>query len=249
MMKRVSVGAVLWMLILAPTAARAQPSGWTERFLVSASGAFQGTRTDFRDAITFTEFVEEGRIDTGYEVESGPALDGLAAVRLFGNFGVGVGVSYFTRRDAAALEARVPHPFFFDRHRSVSSGIPGARRTEIAAHLQAVFLQPLTSAFDLLLSGGPSLVTVEQTLVSRIEYAHTFPFDEATFQSAGTRRDRQRGVGVNVGADLTWRGWRHVGIGGGVRFIDAQVDLRSEGHDVEVDAGGLQGTVGLRLRF
>lgn len=249
MTKPVFIAVVIGAALVCPEPAAAQPTGWSERFLISASGAFQGTATDFSDSITFTEFVEEGRINTGYEVDTGPAFDGLVAVRLVGNFGVGVGVSYFTRRDAAQVDARVPHPFFFNRHRTVGGEVPSIRRSEVAAHLQAVYLQPITRTFDLLVSGGPSVVTVEQTLVSRIEYAHAFPFDDATFQSAGTRRERERVAGFNVGADLTWRLWRRVGIGGGVRVIRARADLLSTGHDVQVDAGGVQGSLGIRAKF
>ncbi len=236
------------LLLLHPLPLLGQTSGWSERFLVVASGTFQGTSTKFTDTLTFTELVEEGRVDSGYRIESGPSFDGLAAVRLIGNFGVGVGVSYFTRRDVAQVEAQIPHPFFFNRHRTVSGEIP-ARRTEVAGHLQAVYLQPITRAFYALLSVGPSRVTVDQTLVSRVAYTHEYPFDTATFQSADTSRARERANGFTVGADLTWRVWRAVGLGGGVRFIRAHVDLPSRGHDVTVDVGGTQVGGGVRLRF
>ena len=80
------------------------------------------------------------------------------------------------------------------------------------------------------LSGGPSVVRIEQSLVTDVKYDESYPFDEATFRSAGTRRAKASAAGFNAGADVRWMFARSYGLGAVVRYSRATVDLGTVGN-------------------
>ncbi len=99
------------------------------RVFIHVNGGLQTTSTDFADNIVFTEFVEDGDLDATYGIDSGVIIDIGGGVRLPGNLGVGVGLSRFLKSNDASVDARIPHPFFFDRHRAISGSAAGLTRT------------------------------------------------------------------------------------------------------------------------
>src|SRR5262245_37285189 len=96
-----------------------QPARRFDRFYISINGAFQ-TAEDFTEDVTFVENAENGSFSTDYSVESGPALNISGGYSITRNFAVGAGVTRFSHSTPISLTASVPHPFFFNRQRSVS---------------------------------------------------------------------------------------------------------------------------------
>ena len=45
------------------------------RVFISVNGGLQASSTDFTDNIVFTEFLEEGDLDTAYSIDSGAVID------------------------------------------------------------------------------------------------------------------------------------------------------------------------------
>jgi hypothetical protein len=228
----------------------AQPDPVPARVVISLSGGMQAAPTTFSDRFEFGRNLENASVEVQYGLQPAILFDGGIGIRLWQNVGAGVAVSHATRDDSADIDARIPHPFFFERLRTVTGSQSGINRTETAAHVQLQYSIATTPSVTLVLSAGPSWLNVAQELVTDVEYDETFPYDEATFRSAPARRSTASAIGFNAGAELRWMFARHVGAGGFARFTRATVDL--ETHDsrrIAVRAGGVQAGGGLRIAF
>jgi hypothetical protein len=242
---------VAWIAIATALLTWASPAtAQNSRVFISVNGGSQASSTDFADNVVFTEFLEEGDFDATYGIESGAIFDIGGGVRLPFNLGIGVGVSRFDKSNDASVNARIPHPFFFDRDRSIAGSAASLTRTETAVHLQVRWLAPIPGAVELSVFGGPTYVSVTQGLVTAVEFSQTYPFDVATFTAAASGTQSESAVGYNVGVDVGFFFSRYVGIGALVRFSRASLDLVSEDNGpISVDTGGLHAGGGLRLRF
>jgi hypothetical protein len=244
----VQLAAVMAMVGAAAVGADAQDRA--PRGHLSVNGTFQGSRNDFGDRFEFESNAEQGSAALDYGVETGPAFDGGAGIRVWRSLGIGASVSYFTAEHTARAEARVPHPFFDNRLREVSGGIGGLARTEVAVHLQVMYLLDPPGPLRLVLTAGPSLFAIDQDIVDTVQVWEEYPFDEAALTGGRLRPSSGSSLGFNVGADLTWMIGRRLGVGGLVRFSRASVDLDAPGgRPLGVDAGGLQAGGGLRILF
>ena len=246
-------------LLASVSPAAAQPR---ERVYVGVSGAAQLTRHPFTDGFTFDVNRERGNTDTRYPVEGGPAVDAGVAFRLWQGLAAGVSVTSFTRDVDAEISSRLPHPFFFSRHRELE-GITQASRTERAIHAQALYRLPLSKTLAVWLFGGPSFVRVEQdvvapapdpSLAAGVRYDEAFPYDAVTFRSANVVQVNGSATGFHAGADAAWMFNRHVGIGAIVRYtaVTVDVDLPPSGAGARrksLDAGGALAGGGIRIAF
>ena len=219
------------------------------RLRVSIDGGFvAGTRT-FSGTRTFTEFAEQGNIESQYEEEPGPGFEAGLLWRFGRRLGVSAAVS-FDRRDAGGtFAAALPHPLYFGAPRRVTGDFGGGSQRETAVHLDLAFLggseRLQWSAF-----AGPSLIAVEVDLLQRVDYTQAYPFDTVTVTGTPLAPTDGRAVGFNVGAGLDWHVARHLAIGTQVRFSRATVGLEPTATDrVDVDAGGVHLTAGIRLDF
>jgi opacity protein-like surface antigen len=240
------------MLVLAGTAATAQAQNkkWTDRGFVSLNAGFRPTETTFDDNVTFTVYAEQGDFDAKYKTPAGPILDVSGGVRLWRNLGVGVGVSTYRKGTAASITGRIPHPFFLDRRRDVTGDSGRLQREEIAAHLQAVWMIPVTTRIDVALFGGPSYFSVKQPLVDSLRYDESYPFDTATLSGANASTRKKSKAGFNVGGDVTYMMTKLIGFGGNVRVTHTRLRLSStDGGTMDVDVGGAQAAAGVRFRF
>jgi hypothetical protein len=237
------------MVVSGAIASGAAAQERAERVWVSVNGGVQATSNDFSDEFDIERYVETGTVRTEYPVDRGTLIDGGVGVRVWRQLGVGVAVSHVSSSGDASIDARIPHPFFDNRHREVQGTI-GSTRRETDVHVQLAYLVPTRGPLRVVLSGGPSAMNVEQTIVTDIRYAETYPFDTAEFSGAPTRNASKVGIGFNVGADVAWMFTRTIGVGGLVRFAHASVKLDA-GNDrrVSVDAGGLQVGGGVRISW
>ncbi len=234
--------AAAWLL---PAPAAAQVGGYFS-FNVGA----QATSTRFDDHVEFTEFHEDGDFDAAYSVDPARVIDASGGLRLASGLGFGIGVSRIEKRDPASIEARLPHPFHFNRPRSITGSVPGLTRLENALHVELRWFAPIADAVELSLFGGPTFFDLEQDLVTAVEYEHTYPYDEAAFVGAPTAVREASAIGFHAGADAGFFLSRAFGVGATLRYSSGSAKLTS-GNDrlVTVDAGGLQVGGGLRLRF
>jgi hypothetical protein len=238
---------ILFILTL-PSTAFAQTAPGT-RYLLSINGGVQALPNDFTQDGTFQEFLEEGTFTADYALKAPLQVDGAFLFRAWDQMHLGVAVSFLDGDTDTAITARVPHPFFFDRHREVS-GSDDLKRRETATHVLLAWPFAMGNSAVLMISGGPTFFHVEQDVVDDIAYDQTFPFNEASFREAITAHVTENTVGLNAGLDLGWYFSRRFGIGLLVRYSYASVDLRvSDRNSVSSDAGGLHTGGGIRVRF
>jgi hypothetical protein len=228
--------------------ARAQEP-WPERIWISAGGGLQSAGSGFDDRFERPLYAENERVEVDYPVKSGALIDVRGGYRVWKRVAIAAGVTRFTRRADARVDAQLPHPFFDNQLRQVE-GTASALRGETAAHLQIGWMQPLSDRLRLVLTAGPSFVNVEQTLVTSVQFSEAYPYDTAQYSGAATRRATRGSAGFNAGADVTWMFGRRIGAGAAVQFTRARVRLAtSDDRRIAVDAGGVQSAAGIRVFF
>lgn len=228
--------------------ALASPAFAQSRFFVSVNGAWQATANDFEDSSTMTVNAEEGEQSLDYRVKAAPTFDVSGGMRLNARFTVGAGVSRFSVSTPAHFTASVPHPFFFNRDRTVEADFDNADRQELAVHAQVRWLMPLGDRLELALSAGPSFFKVRQQFPLP-NYGEAYPYDTLEVVSVVAEISSGSTVGFNVGGDVSYFFARNVGVGGLVQFSGATLDMDVEDRDVTVKAGGLRVGAGIRVRF
>jgi hypothetical protein len=216
---------------------------------VSFNGVYQSSSTTFKTTSTIDKNHEQGELSTTHSILPGPVYDISAGGRIKGNLGIGYAASYFRRTEVGEISGGVPHPFYFNQPRAIS-GQSNLRREDLAIHLHAMWLVPVTESFQVALFGGPTYFRVTQQMVQNVEIAEEYPYDEVQLTSATTTQEHGSKVGMNAGVDLSWFFSEHVGVAGIVRYSRAVVSLPStSGSPTSIEAGGLHPGAGIRVRF
>jgi hypothetical protein len=241
--------AAAWLLA-APSVALAQSASKPTRFTIGVSGGVQQAAEDVSDHFTFAKNIETETVDVKYPMKPWTLIDLAAGYRMWKNLGVGVAVSVTSGKGTAEVTASVPHPFFFNQPRTVTGTENDITHSETGVHLQLQYLVPASGHLHFILEGGPSWVNVEHEVVTDVTITESYPYDAAAFGGAVTKSTKGSAAGFNAGIDVTWLFAESVGIGGIVRYTRADVDLKAvEGRSLTMKAGGLQGAVGIRVRF
>jgi hypothetical protein len=210
----------------------------------------QSATKSFTDTFTETVNVETATYGTTFGKKGGNIIDASVGIRLVQQLYVGVAFTQTSHSADAAVTASVPHPFFFNRNREASGTAAGAKRNETGTHIQATWRMPVTSAIDVSVFGGASILQVEQTFVDKVIVNQAFPFDTISFQSATVAQKSGNGVGGHVGGDVTYRLAQRIGVGAQVRFVTATAKINvATNRSVDVDAGGVSVTGGVRVFF
>jgi hypothetical protein len=221
-----------------------------ERGFVSINGGYRVSSNDFQDRGHFRANAEEGNFDTEYRVASGPAFDVFGGFLITPRSGVGAGVSRYSRSTPVAFVGSVPHPFFFNRPRSVSREVIGLHREELALHVQMYRVLSLSRTLQVTFSAGPSFFRTRQGVVTGFVYGDAYPYDEASFQRAETMDVTSWTAGFNAAGDFAVFFTPQMGVGFSAQYAGATGALQSAAggtHDVKV--GGVSTGAGLRFRF
>jgi hypothetical protein len=244
----VLVSSVLGSLLIGlsvESRAQATPT----RGSLRVNGGYQLTTNDFTNGATTREHAEDGRLDTTYVVKGGPSFDVAAGGILWRRLSLGAGVSRYTAPTPASIRASIPHPFFFDHHRSVSGDAAGLTREELAVHLQVGGVFPVGTRLQVMIFGGPSFFQVTQGLVTDITITNDYPYDAAQFSRATTNYAKGSQLGFNAGGDLAFFLTRHVGLGATAQLSGTTVAVAAGATSQDVKVGGVRVSGGLRLRF
>lgn len=244
-----AVLALTALTLAAAPRADAQTADPPARVRIWMHGGFVPGASNFAGTQTFTEFAEQGRIDAQYHQDAGPVFEIGLGLRLGRRLGLTAAGSFGRRDGTGSFTATLPHPLYFGAFRPASGDFRGTSQREKALHLDLALLGG-SSRLQWSAFAGPSLIAVRAELVQRVEYTQAYPFDTVTVTGTPLAETRNHAFGFNVGAGLDWRVARHVAIGTQLRFSRATVSLEPTAEDrVEIDAGGLQLTGGLRLDF
>ncbi len=233
-----------------PAPRAAARRGPNSRGLISASGLFQPTTASFTDARDITYFREIATRSGEYDVDGGPGFDIGAFARVWRNFGLGVSLSQVTRSGEAAYSGRYPHPFFFGQNRSADLTVPDVNRSETGVHVAAAYLLPSSGRFRLVLFAGPSFYSVSQDVVDDITVSEAYPFDSITLAVGARSELSESMVGIHGGADVAWYFNQRIGVGALLRYATATKSVAvGSGKSFDLEAGGFQAGLGLRVRF
>ena len=248
-MRPILTTIVLLVTLGAASPARAQTRDWPERFWFGVSGGIQPTVNSFDDEFEKPLYQETERVTIDYPVKSGALIAASGGMRVWKKLAIGVGVTRYNRRGSATVTARLPHPFFDNQFREIE-GTTTTTRKETAAHLLVGWMMPLGDKLRLIVTAGPSVLSVGQTLVTDVQFAETFPYDTAEFTAATTSNATRTATGFNAGADVSWMFSRRIGAGGLVQVTRARSRLNAgSGRTISVDAGGAQVALGIRVFF
>ena len=185
-------------------------------------------------------FGETATISTSQGIKNGPMFDVTGGYRVWHRLAFGIGFSRFSSTSDGNVVAAIPSPLFFNQLKTVTATQTGLVHSENGIHLQAVWLIPVTTKFDVSVAVGPSFIAVSQDVP-----AVTIPAGTQTL-SVTTGSEQATAKGVNVGFDLNYLFTRNYGAGLFLRYAGGHVDLPSA---PGLSVGGLQAGIGARIRF
>ena len=254
MQSRLAVGgAVVWLLVMAvATSADAQTRVPEQRYFVSIDGGGQSGSQQLQDLGEAGElFGEPILLDTSYNIDrSGGMFRGTATMLLRRRLGIGVGFTRTTSTGDAGVTVQAPHPIFLNRPRLVSQALTALGHRESMVHLHAAWVVQLDERAHLQLFGGPTLMRLEQAVVTDASLVEVgFPFSEVNLSRVTVMEMNERGVGFNVGADFAYMLAPFWGLGGFVQYAGGSIDLPLPSGQTSITVGGLQFGGGLRFRF
>jgi Outer membrane protein beta-barrel domain len=245
------VAAAIVLLLCSARSVFAQGADWPERVWIGVNGGMQTAPSRVSDTFSVQQFVEAEQIDVRFPAKAGPLVSVNGGYRLWRRLGAGVGVTHVTTRGTASITAQIPHPFFFNQFRQVQ-GTSELSHTESSVDAFAAYLLPLSDRLRLIVSGGPSAVSVNQVMVTGVQVSQDYPYDTASFASATMSTSKKTVAGVNGGADVFWMFSQHLAAGALVHATHARVNTsRGAGTpaNVQVTAGGVQAGAGIRFLF
>jgi hypothetical protein len=247
--------AVSGILCVAASRAEAQARDWQDRGFIGGNLGLQPQSRTFTEAAGPVIYGESGSITVPHTIDSGPFVDVSAGVRVWENFGVGLGYSRFSSSETAAFTGNVPNPIIFGKPRQVSGALTDVGHTETAVHAELLWMQTFSPEFQVAAILGLSLVNLRQDLVSAVTLTEGAPpFTTVTVSSVGTVSTSKTDPALTFGADAMYFFSKRAGVGGFIRYSrlsGGNIDLPSPtgSGEVSVDAGGFQTGVGLRVRF
>ncbi len=248
-----TISIALLIIMLGATVQPALAQSSAARGALSINGGLQTATSDFSDSVRFGHDLfgpEQGSLDARYPGSDDALFDIGGSVGVWRNLAVGANVSWLTRESDADVAGQLPHPFWFDRPRSVSGTATGLARTETAVHVQALWVIPVGRSVAVTLFGGPTWFNATQDLVADITFEQAYPFDSATYSGANAGERSASTIGAHAGADIAYYFSERIGVGGMVRFSRGSIEFDSpDGGTVTSDVGGVHTTGGLRIRF
>lgn len=196
----------------------------------------------------FTPKLDENTsFSTNYGNLSAWSLDFMGGGPVWHSLGLGFAVGYHKRNQTAAIDALIPHPYFYDTLRPASFVTPPLQSREAAFHFPAIFMPPAFGPIKVLAFAGPSIFRLSQTQVTDIIVDEQYPYNTVTISGVKTEERNGTFWGYHAGADLSVFFTRSVGVGGGIRYSHANIEGFEQG-GATAD-GGLSGVAGVRFRF
>ena len=235
---------------LAAGNAAAQADEWTGIGFLNVNGGYQIGNRDFEVQL-LTDLYDEAAEYTSEHTSTGNGIvDITAGFRLWRGLALALNFTSFNTTGSAQVTGAVPHPLFFNRPRSVMFELTDLSRRELGYHVQAYYLIPLTERFSVALFGGPSLIRLQQDVVSEVGIAEMGPpFSDVDVTAISTAIEKGTGFGGSVGADLSYRFTPVVGAGFFLKYVGGSVDLVETEDGGSVGVGGMQLGGGLRIFF
>ncbi len=225
---------------------------WTGRGFVSVGGGGQLGGRQFKDQSSIRKFDELALLMTQHTLTGGGLLDVSGSLRIWRSLGASIGFSSVQATDDIVGTGTAPNPLFHHRPRPVSYTETGLKRHELAVHLSAVYVIPVSERFIVSVIAGPTLFRVHQDIISDIELgpetqAPLFP--TVTVNALTTTSVGRTGIGGHIGFDGTFLLNEELGASGFFHYAGGAVDLPSGNTFISINVGGTQLGGGLKLFF
>jgi len=205
---------------------------------------------DFTDHRVIRTNAEDGSFDASYTNANATGFEVAGAVRLWKYLGARIGVAHYSSDSAAEVSLSVPHPFFFQRPRALSSPVDGIRHDETWIHAHALATFVATRQLQVSVFGGPSFLDMTQGAVTDVTYTDVFPYDVITLNQVMTTGRSASKVAFGAGADVLFYFTKSVGVAGSIEFARAPTTFpTANGGSATVTGGGPRAGVGLSIRF
>lgn len=226
------------------------PATGADRARIFLNGAFDVGSVDYSQSRTFKEFAEDAKLDTQYSAGSGKGVELGFHYRIKGRIGAMASVSFMSRDASASVSASLPHPLYLNQPRQASTTKDGLSYGETTVHVDFVYAIPAGKSLEFFLFAGPSYASVKADVVTRLNYQQSYPFDTVTVAGVDQSEVSDSAFGFNVGGGADYRLGKRFALGAQARFTSASAKLApAEGPTIDIDAGGFQVAVGVRVSF
>jgi hypothetical protein len=195
---------------------------------------------------SFPLFDEQATFSATTEVDGGGFFEIGGGARVWRQLYAGLSFTHASDDSSAAVSGQIPDRLFFDRFHPVAGTLSGLDHSETGIHLQALWHVPITTNFDVMVGGGPTIYRAKQDLVSGITVTGD---PDVVLASIDKQSVKGTGVGINLQVDGTYLFTERFGGGVVLRYAGGSVDLDSDAGKVSLDVGGFQIGFGLRVRF
>lgn len=242
-MKHLTAALLVFGCSIAAAPAFAQTMQWTDKGYVSVNGGVQAGSDTLDTSSSFSLYEETATVTSTQKVKSGALFDIGAAYRVWGqNLLAGVSFSRTSSDADISVSASIPDPIKFDQLRSVSATVGGAKHTENAVHISAIWMIPVANKIDVGVFAGPSIFSIKQQTIGTPTVtepgpALATPLDEVKKTSGG----------FHAGVDVQYMIARKWGVGGLARYTWGSATIA--GATEKLKLGGFQIGAGARVRF
>jgi hypothetical protein len=242
-LKKLTVAILALGLSVAATPASAQTMQWTDKGYISVGGGVQEGSDTLDTSTSFSLYGENATVTSTQKIKGGGLFDIGGAYRVWGNnLLAGVSFTHTTSDTNVALTASIPDPVFHDKPRAVSSTLSGAKHTESAVHINAIWMMPVANKLDVGLFGGPTIFWVKQQTVGVPTVTEPGPTVTASLDEV-----KKTSGGFNVGVDVQYMIAKRWGVGGLARYTWGSATIA--GATEKLKLGGFQIGGGVRVRF
>ncbi|HYN08550.1 MAG TPA: hypothetical protein VES67_14300 [Vicinamibacterales bacterium] len=254
------MAAVVCMIVVCGTgSASAQVFNFGDKVFVNLNVAGGGgTSDDASRQFSMPYFDETATIDTSRSVRTGGAFfDFMAGAKAVDNWTAGISFSRRSGKSNGSFAGSVPDLAEFDQPRSVSGTIADMEHKETWFALLGGYSLPKVTNLpkfldkaekymkkvDLMVFAGPVRAAVTHEVVSSVEISEGPSGPVVTVNRETISKSFW---GIQVGVDARYMVTSNFGAGVFLRYSGASGDINDE---VNLDLGGFQGGLGLRIRF
>ncbi len=193
--------------------------------------------------------LEPGEMAARYGRSDATAFEASMGYSVQGRLAIAVTLSTSSHDMDVDVAAELPHPFFFDRPRSVEGAVAAARE-QLSLHVSAMWRVREGKKLEFALFGGPSWFELEKEILAGLEFESAYPYDEAMLTEGNVLTHSSVTPGLHLGAEAAWWFRPRAGLLGTIRHVYGPDEFElPDGTRIDLDAGGLQALIGLRFRF
>lgn len=212
------------------------------------NGLYNVSSLKYSDSRTFTEFIEQGTLDTKYEAKAAFGFEGGLQYNFIKHLGLAASFASVTRDASGSYSASLPHPLYLDRPREVAGEAASLEYKESVVHSDVV-VSGRSGSLRFGVFAGASFFNVKADLLERVQYSQTYPYDTVTVTGTPLQKAEDSPIGWNAGASVDYALGAHFGLGVQGRFSRAKAELAAGQGTVKVDVGGLDVAFGVRIYF